>query len=72
MNEDRLFVLTDSSNVGNPPIKYVGYCEILPKYKFELTKMPNRFHRFMMTLLLGWKFFEYTEDKPSEKMLLNG
>jgi hypothetical protein len=71
MNEDKLFVLTDTLQITNP-IEYVGYCEALPNIVWQLTKMPNRFHRLMMTLLLGWKFVEYTEDKPSEKMLLNG
>jgi hypothetical protein len=79
MNEDKLFVLTDSDSnlsVGNKFINKVpaqiGHCEIMPDVYFHLTKMPNRFHMFMMRFLLGWKFVEYTSEEPSEKILLNG
>lgn len=36
---------------------------------FSLYKLPNRFHRFMMRLLLGWVI---TPIKPSTRQLLNG
>jgi len=70
MNEDKLFVLTNNSPGIQQP-KYIGRVEITPDLYYELTSMPNRFHRFMSRLLLGWKFEIYETNKPSEKMLLN-
>jgi hypothetical protein len=74
MNEDKLFVLSDTPTTISASAfpKNVGRCEILPNYYFQLSKMPNRFHRFMLRILLGWKFEIYDVDKPSEKTLLNG
>jgi hypothetical protein len=71
MNEDKLFVLTRESTPIQSPV-YVGRVEIASDLYYELTSMPNRFHRFMAWLLLGWKFEIYDANKPSEKMLLNG
>jgi hypothetical protein len=71
MNEDKLFVLKNESSVVEYP-NYIGRVEILPNIYYELTTMPNRFHRLMMRLLFGWKFSVYAKNTPSEKMLLNG
>jgi hypothetical protein len=68
---DKLFVLSNNSTTTHD-IVYVGGVEIAPNLCYKLTAMPNRFHRFMMRLLLGWKFEIYETNKPSEKMLLNG
>jgi len=43
--------------------------------QFSLYKLPNRFHRFMMRLLLGWVIAEcrdITLVKPETRQLLNG
>ena len=71
MNEDKLFVLNNKSPSIQGP-NYIGRVEIASDLYYELTSMPNRFHRFMAWLLLGWKFEIYDANKPSEKMLLNG
>jgi hypothetical protein len=71
MNEDKLFVLKNKSPSIQKP-KYIGRVEIASDLYYELTSIPNRFHRFMAWLLLGWKFEIYETNKPSEKMLLNG
>jgi len=71
MNEDKLFVLNNKSPIVQNP-NYIGRVEIASDLYYELTSIPNRFHRFMAWLLLGWKFEIYDVNKPSEKMLLNG
>ena len=37
---------------------YAGYWRLGGHPRFLLTKKPNAFHRFMITLLLGWEWID--------------
>jgi hypothetical protein len=36
--------------------KIICTLHITPSFSVSLTKVPNRFHRWMTTLLLGWRW----------------
>lgn len=52
--------MTDSPayvNILVPPA-YAGCWQLTDSYRISVTKKPNAFHRFMTTLLLGWKWID--------------
>jgi hypothetical protein len=77
MNNKKLFVLTDDlidKNYNNSNTTgYGGKCEVLPGVYIYLTKLPNKFNRFFLSLLLGWKFEIFNNPPPLEgKKILYG
>lgn len=54
----------EDMNVGFP--KPIGRLKINESFEIALySKMPNRFHRMMARILLGWRYTETEGDKRS-------
>ena len=49
----------------------VGYWEVVPSVRFGITKMPNKFHQFIMKMVFAWKFVAVSE-KTTNTQLLKG
>ena len=61
MTDKEPFYFKTTTKVCNPsPVGYwlIGKCEY-SYLKFSIFKKPNLFHRYMTTLLLGWKWEDY-------------
>ena len=46
-------------------------CEVAPGTFVYGWRMPSRFHRFVLRLLLGWRFTELPPE-PEERVVLYG